>query len=388
MMGIVVLSIVEYINYIPHVDTPEPSGRYGYKESTARINDVAPPKKSPSRLLSGKKLDSQRKTDHRHPTQSQEESLKPDRPADKRLIRGESSDSISSGRQKAELPRDRQSATYTAKEWFEKGRAMDDESEAEIECYNKAIEIDPTFAPAYYCLGAIYFRQANYESAYEEFAEFLKCASEVDRQAYDIYVYCSPFDVERLSEEKLKGEAPAEEVKEEMPPKGETETPAAGEMETPAEGETELGGEASDETGDEVSEKVMTVVRFLPVDGHIMVPVVLNAFLEARVLVDTGAGITVLSRELAQKLELEEEPGHSITLKTMSTDIQARSATLDSIQLGNLIQNNLRVAITDLPREGERKFDGILGMDFMNKYKIQIDNENKKILLSPSKKTS
>ena len=210
------------------MDTPEPSGRYGYKESTARINDVAPPKKSPSRLLSGKQLDSQRKTDHGPPTQSQEESLKPDRPADKRLIRGESSDSISSGRQKAELPRDRQSATYTAKEWFEKGRAMDDESEAEIECYKKAIEIDPTFAPAYYCLGAIYFRQANYESAYEEFAEFLKCASEVDRQAYDIYVYCSPFDVERLSEEKLKGEAPAEEVKEEMPPKGETETPAAG----------------------------------------------------------------------------------------------------------------------------------------------------------------
>jgi predicted aspartyl protease len=306
--------------------------------------------------------------------------LKPDRLGDKPPIRDESSGSISAGQQKAEFRPDRQSATYTAKEWFEKGRVMDDESEAEIECYQKAIETDPTFAPAYYCLGAIYFRQANYEAAYEEFTEFLKCASEVDRQAYDIYVYCSPSDVERLSEEKPEGEVPAEEVKEEMPRKGETETPA--------EGETEPAGEASDETGDEVSEKVMTVVRFLPVDGHIMVPVVLNAFLEARVLVDTGAGITVFSRELAQKLQLEEEPGHSITLKTMSTDIQAQSATLDSIQLGNLIQNNLRVAITDLPRGGERKFDGILGMDFMNKYKIQIDNENKRILLSPIKKTS
>ena len=380
MMGIVVLSIVEYINSIRHVDTPEPGGKYGYKESKARINDVTRPEKSPSRLLSGKKLDSRRETDHRYPTQSQEGSLKPDRPGDKRLVRDESSGSISSDQQKAELRRDRQSATYTAREWFEKGRGMDDESEAEIECYQKAVEIDPTFAPAHYCLGAIYFRQANYEAAYQEFAEFLKYASEVDRQAYDIYVYCSPSDVERLSEEKLKGEAPAEEVKEEVPAEGKTEVPA--------EGETEPSGEASDETGDEVSEKVMTVVSFLPVDGQIMVPVVLNAFLEAMVLVDTGAEITVFSRELAQKLELEEVPGHSITLKTMSTDIQAQLATLDSIQLGNLIQNNLRVAITDLLRGEERRFDGILGMDFMNKYKIQIDNENKRILLSPNKKTS
>jgi len=130
---------------------------------------------------------------------------------------------------------------------------------------------------------------------------------------------------------------------------------------------------------------VMTSIRFVPINGHIMVPLVLNGFLEARLLVDTGAGITVLARELAQKLQLEGEPGNFIRLRTMAMDIQAQLATLDSIQLGNLIQNNLPVAIADLPL-GERKFDGILGMNFMNKYKIYIDNENNRIVFSPAKK--
>jgi tetratricopeptide (TPR) repeat protein len=387
LIGIVVLSIVKYINSIRHVESPEPGDRYGYKESKTRTKDITLPGKSPSQFLPGKKPRSRRETDHPRRTQLQEESLRPDRPGDKRLSGDESSRSISSEQQKGEFSRDRQGPTYTAREWFEKGRVLDDESEAEIQCYQKAIELDPEFAPAYYCLGAISFRQANYELAYQEFAKFLKYASEADRQAYNIYVYCSPSDVERLSEEKVKGEGPAEGAKEEIPPEGEEEILPEGEKEMPIEGEKEPVEPAGEETGQEASEGVMTVVRFLPVDGHIMVPVVLNTFLEARVLVDTGAGITVFSRELAEKLQLEGELGNSITLKTMSMDIQAQLATLDSIQVGNLIQHNLRVAITDLPPGEERKFDGILGMDFMNKYKIQIDNENKKILLSPGKTT-
>lgn len=367
LTGIVALFVAKYINSFRHVETPEPVGKYGYRENRAQLKDVTLPGRSPSQLLSGNKLHSRRKTDHRPRSQSQEESFKPDRREDKRLSGDETSGSTSSDQQKAEFRRDRQGAIYTAREWFEKGRVLDDESEAETECYHKAIELDPEFAPAYYCLGAIYCRQANYELAYQEFAMFLKYASEADRQAYNIYVYCSPSDVERLSEEKVEGQAPAEGVEKEIPPEDEKET----------------AGPAGEETGQESSEEVMTVVRFLPVDGHIMVPVVLNAFLEARILVDTGAGITVLSRELARRLQLEGEPGNSITLKTMSMDIQAQLATLDSIQVGNLIQNNLRVAIIDLPPGEERRFDGILGMDFMNKYKIQIDNENNRILLSP-----
>ena len=362
LIGIAALSIAKYINSVHHVETPEPVGKYAYKENKAQVKDVT---------LPGNKLHSRRESGHRPRSQPQEESFRPDTREDKPLSGDESMGSPPLDQQKAESRRDRQGETYTAREWFEKGRVLDDESEGEIQCYQKAIELDPEFAPAYYCLGAIYCRQANYELADQGFAKFLKYASEADRQAYDIYVYCSPSDVERLSEEKVKGQAPAGEP----------------EKEKPSEAEKETAGPTAEETGRETSEEVMTIVRFLPVDGHIIVPVVLNGFLEASVLVDTGAGITVLSRELARKLQLEGEPGNSIRLKTMAMDVQAQLVTLDSIQVGNLIENNFPVAVTDLPLGEKRKFDGILGMDFMNNYKIHIDNENNRILLSPVKKS-
>ena len=93
----------------------------------------------------------------------------------------------------------KESEQLSAKQWFEKGYELDDDSEAEIECYLKAKELDPKFAPASFRLAAIYFRQANYELADREFASFLKNATDEDRQNYDIYVFYSSADVERLS---------------------------------------------------------------------------------------------------------------------------------------------------------------------------------------------
>ena len=390
MTGVVTFSIAKYISPVHQVETPEPIDKYGYKEYKAQIKDVGPPKKKPDLVLSKNKLHAGRKTDHSPLSHSQEESFRTDRREDKRISGEELSGSPPLDQKEAGLRNDRKGETYTAKEWFEKGRALDDESEDEVQCYKKAIELDPEFAPAYYFLGAIFCRQANYELADHEFAKFLKYASDADKQAYDIYVYYSPSDVARLSEEKVNEQAPAEGDEKEIASEGESEKVEASDEETTKQNdeesseptEKETTESTTEETEQETGEEVMTIVRYFSVDGHILVPVVFNGFLEARVLVDTGAGITVLSKELAEKLELEES-GKSITLKTMATDIQAQLATLSSIQVGNLTQNYLRVAIIELPFGDESKFDGILGMDFMNNYKIHIDNENDRILLSP-----
>jgi len=350
LIGIAGLSIATYIKSVRHLHPPEPVSEYDSKE-------VTPPGVKSYQVSSIDKPKFQRKTGRRPR-------------ADKGLSEDESTRKSLPDQEKTESGDEKQDKTKKAKEWFEKGRALDDESEAEAQCYQKAIELDPEFVPAYYFLGAIYYRQANYEIADQQFAKFLKYASEADRQAYDMYVYYSPSDVERLSEEKVKSEAPVKETKEEKAEEVEKETAKL----------------TSEETGQETTEETKTVVRFLPVNGHIMVSVVLNGFVEAKVLVDTGAGTTVLSTELAEKLGLEGEPGSSVTLKTVAADVEAQLATLDSIQVGGLIQNNLRVAITDLPSLEKTEFDAILGMDFMNKYKINIDNENNRIVFSTSKK--
>jgi len=348
LIGIAGLSIATYIKSVRHLHSPEPVSE-----------EVTPPGVKSYQVSSIDKLKSRRKTGRRTRV-------------DKGLSKGKSTRKSPLDQKKAAPLDDKQDQKVKAKEWFEKGRALDDESEAEAECYQKAIELSPEFAPAYYFLGAIYYRQANYEMADQQFAKFLKYASEADRQAYDMYVYYSPSDVERLYEEEVKSTAPAEETKEEKAEEAEKETAEP----------------TREETGEERTEETKTIVRFQPVNGHIIVSAVLNGFVEAKVLVDTGAGTTVLSTELAEKLELEGDPESSITLKTVATDVEAQFATLDSIQVGGLIQNDLRVAITDLPSIEKAEFDGILGMDFMNRYKINIDNENNRIVFSTSKKVS
>ena len=86
--------------------------------------------------------------------------------------------------------------------------ALDDDSDAEIEFYQKAIELDSEFAPAHFRLGAIYFRQANYDLAEKEFVEFLRYASGNDKITYNISVFYSSDYLEGLLEERPL--APAE----------------------------------------------------------------------------------------------------------------------------------------------------------------------------------
>jgi predicted aspartyl protease/tetratricopeptide (TPR) repeat protein len=420
LIAFATLSTGAYLISVYRAKNPEQVPIYSDEKDRVQTKGITASKSRRGRPAAKYKPQTQGRRDLRRPGQSREaSSFRRDRGED-RPDRGAERDL---DQQKAELPGKRQSGTNTPAEWFERGRALDDESEAEIEYYEKAIKLDPEFVPALYRLGAIYYRRANHELADQQFAKFLKYASEEEREAYDIYVYYSPYDVERLSGEQVAEKAPEEGVEEETSPEAEEveeeegleaektgeetpleaeeleEEPAAegeetegettsetegAEEETPSEGEEETGESVSEE-GEETSEEVLTVVKFLPVDGHVVVPVVFNGFLEARVLVDTGAGITVLSRELAQRLQLAEEPGHGITLKTMAVDIQAQLATLDSIQVGDLIENNFRVAISDLPSGEERKFDAILGMDLLNKYKVQIDSENSRLVLSPGR---
>jgi clan AA aspartic protease (TIGR02281 family) len=255
----------------------------------------------------------------------------------------------------------------TAKEWFARGYELDDDSESEIECYLKAKELDPKFAPAAFRLAAIYFRQAKYDLADREFALFMKNASDEDRQNYDIYVYYSSADVERLSEAINRQASEEEKEKASLEPDEETGQ-----------------GASSDSLGEDTTETedVLTVVDFSQVNGQIVVPITLNDHVRAKVLVDTGAGITVLSTALADELGLEIEAGKTVTLRTMAMDIQAQLGKLDSIQVGNIKKYDFPVVVTDLPRGEQSNFNGILGMDFMNNYTIRIDNKSLQIALS------
>ena len=392
VLGVAAVAVAKYVKFPGDAQRPDLSSEYRDEETTSQAGSdkcIQPLSRRPSSEEPDKEISREaRRAQRRQPGASfgsgrqKSESISPPQfsrmppePEDKMGLRDE-----------------KEEKANTAADWFEKGRALDDESEAEMDCYKNAIQLDPNFAPAYFRLGAIYYRQANYELADLEFAQFLEHATEADKEAFNIYVYYAPSQVEKLTAPAATGRAEAEETGKGEAAKGgegtkatspETEEETAEQPRSEGEMETEEPG--TQETPEDKSEEVMTIVRFLPYDGHIMVPVVLNGVLEAHVLVDTGSGITVLSRELARTLGLEGTPGKAITLRTMAANIEAAQVTLDSLQIGNLIQTNLPVAITDLPQRAKGDFDGILGMDFMNHYKIRIDNANQRIVFSPGK---
>lgn len=256
-------------------------------------------------------------------------------------------------------------STLTSKAWFEKGLRLDDDSDSEIAFYEKAIELDPKFAPAYYRLGAIYFRQAEYDLAAEDFATFLLYASETDRQTYNIELYFSPEDLEALRE--ATEEPGPEEVEQEVAAE-------------PAEVES---AETAEEVSTETTEEVESIVRFSTTNGHMVVPVLLNESRNTSLLFDTGASITVLSTELAQSLGLVAAAGKTIRLKTVAADVTAKVATLDSITVGGLSRSDFPVAVVDFNLDTSGRFEGILGMDFLGNYTIRIDNQASRIFLTP-----
>jgi clan AA aspartic protease (TIGR02281 family) len=256
-------------------------------------------------------------------------------------------------------------STLTSKAWFEKGLRLDDDSDSEIAFYQKAIELDPKFAPAYYRLGAIYFRQAEYDLAAENFSSFLLYASETDRQTYSIELYFSPEDLEALREV----------TEEPVPERVEQEVAAE-----PAEVES---AETAEEVSTEASEGVESIVGFSTSNGHMVVPVLLNESRHTSLLFDTGASITVLSTKLAQSLGLRAAAGKTIRLKTVAADVKAKVATLDSITVGGVSRSDFPVAVVDLDLDKSGRFDGILGMDFLGNYAIRIDNQANRIFLTP-----
>ena len=392
LVGVAGLVVARHMKSTQDADQAELAGKYGAEDTRPSEQPGVSPEtwtyQDPADIRY-KTPDTTKKVEPRRP----EDSFSPGVREDDRFGFPESTAQSPAIQERAEDRQELAEKTYTATDWFEKGRAMDDESESEVECYRNAIELDPKFAPAHFRLGAIYYRQANYELADQAFGQFLEHASEADRETFNIYVYYSPSDVERLTAPEIETPAETEDIEKESTTEAGEEEKALSDggeeeaQESLSATEAETEGAAGEEELEETGEEVMTIVRFLPYDGHIMVPVTLNGVLEAHVIVDTGSGITVLSRDMAGRLGLEGESGQAITLRTMATNIEAELVRLDSIQVGDLVQNNLPVAITALPSTAKGDFDGILGMDFMNQYKIHIDNDNQRIVFSPGKRS-
>lgn len=125
-----------------------------------------------------------------------------------------------------------------------------------------------------------------------------------------------------------------------------------------------------------------TIVPYNKHQSMIIVDVTLNRTFTRPFAVDTGATYTVVSKKLADALDLRPTPTTPrITLQTANGRIQVPLLTLDSLTIGDLESSSLTVAIHQF--DDESRIDGLLGLNFLNRFQMTVNASEKELILTP-----
>ena len=107
----------------------------------------------------------------------------------------------------------------------------------------------------------------------------------------------------------------------------------------------------------------------------IIVEATLNKKTAAKFVVDTGASYTVISSATAKELSIDTDQNtQPVTFQTANGMIQAPLVSLQSITVGGMEINNLAAAVHDVVPDGE--VFGLLGLNFLGNFRMDIDNQN------------
>ena len=96
-------------------------------------------------------------------------------------------------------------------------------------------------------------------------------------------------------------------------------------------------------------------------------------------MLDTGATHTVISQRLAGSLSLRPV-GRSL-VQTVGGVIPVTVSMLRSLKAGNAEVTDLQVIVHDFSRDP--RVEGLLGMDFLGRYRFGLDAERQVLVLTP-----
>ena len=119
--------------------------------------------------------------------------------------------------------------------------------------------------------------------------------------------------------------------------------------------------------------------------GGVLVTVArLNRKVLARLLVDTGAAITVVVPRTAARLGLPLDKPHRMMV--IGTAHTARTSPipifkLDCLQIGDVEVTNLEVGVVDFP--SRLRIDGALGINFLARFRPTFEFDTARLILRP-----
>ena len=115
--------------------------------------------------------------------------------------------------------------------------------------------------------------------------------------------------------------------------------------------------------------------------NNLLTEVSFNNSPSGRLLLDTGASLTVITPQLLQNLGLDyNHPQRKAWFNTANGVVEAPIFIIDRVSVGSQIVDELEVAVMDLDSQN---ISGLLGMNFLQHFRFSIDQHNNVLYLSP-----
>ena len=97
-------------------------------------------------------------------------------------------------------------------------------------------------------------------------------------------------------------------------------------------------------------------------------------------VVDTGASLVIIPPNVAKRAHISTKNAKTITLQTANGATQSYMVNISSLHINQLHQKGVRAAIQQVSPDPNL---GLLGMSFLNAYKMSIDHNQQIITLEP-----
>lgn len=115
-------------------------------------------------------------------------------------------------------------------------------------------------------------------------------------------------------------------------------------------------------------------------EGHIVVPLKVNDSISANFILDTGAGVTVMSSKFFSKISSStKEMGYFTGFRHDGDRLDGELYSIQSIELGGYVQKDIVGAI--YPPLDDYGIEGLLSMTFFRNKAFSIDYKNQKLVL-------
>jgi clan AA aspartic protease (TIGR02281 family) len=113
----------------------------------------------------------------------------------------------------------------------------------------------------------------------------------------------------------------------------------------------------------------------------VVVPVRINGHGPYRFLLDTGASSSILSLSIAEGLGIPR--ARAYTIITAGGNVSGTVRKLSALTVGNARLEDVEIAVANVPLLKTMNVDGVLGSDYLRRFKISIDYDNQVVDIEP-----